>query len=162
MDWRVDALELSIKAVEESDTTDADIALEAKNEDLNKLAEWLGWTDSLDSLESSVRAGDSFQEAFANCSESEEATELAALLSLEEEASASRDWIHGEALIRESYFTDYIEELINDCYSMPKEMTSGEWPWRHVTVDYEAAAEDAKVDYIEVDFDGVTYLIRSC
>lgn len=43
---------------------------------------------------------------------------------------------------------------------MPKELNSGDWPWRHVKVDYEAAAEEAKVDYIEFDWDGVTYLIR--
>ena len=91
----------------------------------------------------------------------DEAAELAALEALAEEASGSPDWLHGETLIRESYFTDYIEELIRDCYEMPKEITSGAWPWRHVTVDYEGAAEEAKADYIEVDFDGVTYLIRA-
>ena len=87
--------------------------------------------------------------------------ELDALLKLQDEASASPDWHHGETLIREDYFTDYIEELINDCYDMPKEMNSGAWPWRHIAIDYEAAAEEAKQDYIEVDFDGATYLIRA-
>jgi hypothetical protein len=91
---------------------------------------------------------------------SAEVDELAALEQLAEEASGSPDWTYGEALIRESYFTDYIEQLINDCYEMPKELNSGEWPWRHVTVDYEEAAEEAKADYIDCDFDGVTYLIR--
>jgi hypothetical protein len=87
--------------------------------------------------------------------------ELAALKSLASEAESSPDWIYGETLIRESHFTDYIEQLIDDCYEMPKELNSGDWPWRHVTVDYEAAAEEAKADYIECDFDGVTYLIRA-
>jgi hypothetical protein len=91
---------------------------------------------------------------------SAEVDELAALEKLAEEASGSPDWTYGESLIRESYFTDYIEQLIDDCYEMPKELNSGEWPWRHVTVDYEAAAEEAKADYIDCDFDGVTYLIR--
>jgi hypothetical protein len=88
--------------------------------------------------------------------------ELATLEKVEEEASASADWKYGEALIRDSYFTKYIEELIDDCYPMPKELNSGDWPWRHVTVDYEGAAEEAKSDYAEVDWDGVTYYIRSC
>ena len=91
---------------------------------------------------------------------SEEVDELAALEKLVEEASGSPDWTYGESLIRESYFTDYIEQLIDDCYEMPKELNSGEWPWRHVTVDYAAASEEAKADYIECDFDGVAYLIR--
>lgn len=87
--------------------------------------------------------------------------ELRVLLVVQSEAERSPDWQHGESLIRESYFTDYIEQLIDDCYEMPKELKSGDWPWRHVTVDYEAAAEEAKQDYTDIDFDGVTFLIRA-
>ncbi|MFC3652706.1 hypothetical protein ACFONN_14200 [Dyella humi] len=43
---------------------------------------------------------------------------------------------------------------------MPKEMNSGKWPWCHMTMDWEAAAEAAKVGYNEVTFNDVTYLIR--
>lgn len=91
----------------------------------------------------------------------EDAAELAALQALAQEAEDSPDWIHGETLIRRSYFVDYIAELINDCYEMPKEMNSGQWPYRHMTMDYEAAANEAEQDYMSVDFDGVEYLIRS-
>lgn len=91
----------------------------------------------------------------------EDHDELMALRELASDGEDSPDWTHGETLIRESYFTDYIRDLINECYEMPKEFGSGSWPYRHMTIDYEAAAEEAKVDYSEVDFDGVTYLIRS-
>lgn len=91
----------------------------------------------------------------------QDTSELDALKSLTEQAENSPDWEYGETLIRESYFTRYIEELIDDCYELPKEFNSGNWPWRHMTMDYEAAAEETKVDYMEVDFDGVTYLIRA-
>ena len=87
--------------------------------------------------------------------------ELDALTKVAEQGSHCSDWPYGETLIRHSYFTSYIEELIRDCYPMPKELSSGEWPWRHVTVDYEAAAAEAQDDYTEIDFDGVTYFIRS-
>jgi hypothetical protein len=87
--------------------------------------------------------------------------ELEALRKLRDEADGSPDWEYGETLIRESYFTDYIEELIRDCYSLPKEMNSGEWPWRHMKIDFEAAADEARADYIEADFNGVTYLIQA-
>jgi hypothetical protein len=87
--------------------------------------------------------------------------ELETLQALASEAEDSPDWVHGETLINESYFTDYIEELINDCYEMPKQMHSGDWPYRHMIIDYEAAAEEAKVDYTEVTFDGNVYLIRA-
>lgn len=92
---------------------------------------------------------------------SDEYTELEHLRALQKQAEDSPDWTHGETLINELYFTDYIEELINDCYDLPKELNSGNWPWRHLTIDYEAAANEAKTDYMEVDFDGVTFLIRA-
>ena len=92
---------------------------------------------------------------------SEEAQELAILLKVQEQAEDCADYQYGEVLIRESYFTDYIKELIDDCYELPKEFNSGAWPWRHMTLDYEAAANEAKDDYTWIDFDGVTYLIRS-
>ena len=92
--------------------------------------------------------------------ESDDAHELKALLALADEAECSPDWLYGETLIHEDYFTDYIEEMINDCYELPKEFNSGDWPWRHMTIDYEAAADEAKQDYMEVNFDGATYYIR--
>jgi hypothetical protein len=89
--------------------------------------------------------------------------ELAMLEDLAKQGEAeSSDWIHGETLIRRSYFVDYTEELINDCYEMPKQMHSGDWPFRHMTIDYEAAAKELEQDYASIDFDGVEYLIRSC
>ena len=91
----------------------------------------------------------------------EEAQELAILLKVQEQADGYSDWEYGETLIRESYFTDYIKELIADCYSIPKEVESGAWPWRHMTLDYQAAADEAEYDYTRIDFDGVDYLIRS-
>ena len=91
----------------------------------------------------------------------EEAQELAALLKVQEQAENCADWQYGEALIRHSYFEQYTEELIADCYPMPKEYESGQWPWRHMTIDYQAAAEELEHDYTMIDFDGVDYLIRS-
>lgn len=90
----------------------------------------------------------------------EEAAELAALKLLAAEGEGSPDWHHGETLIHDDYFTEYTKELIADCYEMPKDFESGNWPWCHFTFDYEAAARDLKVDYFTVDFDGVTYWIR--
>ena len=87
--------------------------------------------------------------------------ELDALRELAAEAESSPDWIHGETLIRASYFVQYITELIDDCYDLPKELTSGQWPYRHITIDFEAAAKEAEQDYISVDFAGVEYLIRA-
>jgi hypothetical protein len=91
-----------------------------------------------------------------------ERIERTLLLKVKEEAEDSPDWEYGEALIRSSYFTSYIKELILDCYELPKEMKDvSKWPWTHLKLDYKEAAREAKADYTEVDFDGVPYLIRA-
>lgn len=93
--------------------------------------------------------------------DAEERKELAALKDLAKQAEVCPDWIHGETLIRRSYFEHYIAELIDDCYDLPAQLKSGEWPYRHIQIDIEAAAQEAEQDYIEVTFDGVEYLIRA-
>lgn len=91
-----------------------------------------------------------------------DAEELAALEAFAAQLEGYGDWAHGESVIREDYFTKYIEELIDDCYpDAAKSANSGEWPYRHMYMDFEAAADEAKADYTEADFDGVTYLMRA-
>jgi hypothetical protein len=102
------------------------------------------------------------RKALADWLESEEATELETLKALAEEGeNESMDWIHGETLIHRRYWVEYTQELIHDCYEMPKEWTAGDWPFRHMTIDYEAAAQELETDYASIDFDGHEYLIRS-
>lgn len=72
----------------------------------------------------------------------------------------SPDWSYGETLIHENYFTAYIEEVIHDCYEMPKEFDGGKWPFNHMSMDWEAAAEEALQDYNTIDADGEAYYIR--
>lgn len=91
----------------------------------------------------------------------DEGQELTKLKDLADQCEGYGDWGHGETLIHEDHFVKYIEELIDDCYELPKELSSGNWPYRHITIDYEAAAEEAKADYTEVDFDGQTYFLRA-
>ena len=90
-----------------------------------------------------------------------ETEELNNLLVFQEECQYSPDWSYGETIIREDYFTDYIKELIDDCFPIPSELNSGEWPWRHMYLDYEAAAEEAKQDYIEFSGPNYNYFIRA-
>lgn len=137
---RIEELEDTLEAAHEEETTEG-----ATNLAFDE------WIDAVIKDQSAAHAHECW----------EEAKELKALKALAEEASSSPDWIHGETLINEDYFTQYIEELINDCYEMPKEMNSGKWPYRHMSINYEEAADEVKVDYMEVDFDGTTYLIRS-
>lgn len=71
------------------------------------------------------------------------------------------DWNDGEVLINDNYFEDYIKDQINDCYDFPDELKSGEWPWNHMVMDWEGAAEDAKQDYNEIEIAGNNFHIRS-
>lgn len=89
------------------------------------------------------------------------ALELEALKSLAREGENAPDWNHGETLIRDSYFEEYTEQLIDDCYpEVSKALSSGEWPMRHLKLDIEDAAQELKADYFDVEFAGVTYWIR--
>lgn len=81
--------------------------------------------------------------------------ELLILQALAEEASgAAPDWEHGETLIRESYFVDYCQELLQDIGALPRDLPD------FLVINWEATAENIEQDYTHVDFGGVTYLIR--
>lgn len=91
-----------------------------------------------------------------------EYAEYIVLKKLAEQCEGYGDWGYGETLISEDYFTDYIRELIDCCYEVSKGVDMSAWPYRHMSIDYEAAADEAKQDYMEVDYDGNTYLMRAC
>ena len=92
--------------------------------------------------------------------ESAELTDLTAFL--HEAMQYNSDADEGETIIAESHFVDYIKELIDDCYDLPAELTSGEWPYRHITINYEAAAEEARADYAELTLRGRNFYILAC
>lgn len=77
------------------------------------------------------------------------------LVALAEECEQySSDWEYSESLIRYSYFEEYMDEMIENCYELPKDMPY----WMSIKLDYEAL----KQDYTEVEFDDIIYYIRSC
>lgn len=137
IDTARDAYEEAVKAfdeaTEESDTTVLEDTCDERKEELDsaktELEEWETGYD---------------------------AEELAALVSLADEADGSPDWKYGETLIRDSYFEDYARELAEDC-GMVKDQDT--WPNR--CIDWAQAADELKQDYTQVDFDGETYWIRA-
>ncbi|MDD3885135.1 MAG: hypothetical protein PHW66_09450 [Gallionella sp.] len=84
------------------------------------------------------------------------AEELKTLKSLADQGEGYGDWEHGETLIRESYFQDYAQELAEDCGMIPKDLA-----WPCTCIDWEQACRELKMDYTEVDFDGVSYFMRA-
>ena len=97
------------------------------------------------------------RKALKEFDESDDGEELTILKKLEEEASGSPDWIYGETLIRDSYFSEYAEELCKDIGDIPKEL-----PWYIANhIDWDGVAREIKADYMSVDFDGIEYWIRA-
>ena len=86
----------------------------------------------------------------------EEQAELKALEALAEDAQSSPDWEYGETLIHEGYFEKYARELAEDIGVIDSQT---EWPL--YCIDWEWAARELKLDYMAVDFAGVTYYIRA-
>jgi hypothetical protein len=86
----------------------------------------------------------------------DEIAELESLKTLASEAEGCADWGHGAGLIRDSYFEEYARELADDLHGRKR---VDEWPYNYI--DWSAAAEALQQDYTSVDFDGVTYWIRS-
>lgn len=68
----------------------------------------------------------------------------------------SSDWEHGEILIRYSYWQEYVQEMLEDCGDIPKNL-----PW-YIAIDWETTADNISQDYALVEFDGVEYYIRNC
>jgi hypothetical protein len=82
-----------------------------------------------------------------------------ALLKLEQEMGgnlqASAD--NEPTMIAEQDFEAYAQELAEDIGAIDR---NANWPLNHI--DWEAAANELKQDYMSVEFDGETYLVRSC
>ena len=110
--------------------------------------------DTIFSIDVIERIGE-LEEIEAQDLTEEDAQELATLKALAGEAEGyASDWTHGETLIRDSYFKEYAEQLAEDTGDIDK---NAKWP--HTCIDWERAAKELQMDYIAVDFDGVTYWI---
>lgn len=85
----------------------------------------------------------------------DEKAELEALESLQNDTEGyADDWAHGATLIRDSYFTEYAEELCKDIGDLPDKIPG------YIVIDWEETAENIRQDYTSVEFDGVTYWVR--
>lgn len=113
--------------------------------------EWARWNDEPD-------LGDYIRDAAEDCRHPAyaEANEYKLLCDLRDEAQGCGDWKYGEILVRDSYFTDYSQQLAEDIGAVNENAL-----WPNNCIDWEWAARELKMDYTAVDFDGVTYWIRS-
>lgn len=72
-----------------------------------------------------------------------------------EEGESLSDWTYGETLILDDYFQTYAQQLADDIGAVKGE------GWPNHCIDWEAAAEELKMDYTAIEIDGTTYWARS-
>ena len=63
------------------------------------------------------------------------------------------DW-YPITLIRDSYFKEYTQELLEDCGDLPANIP------HYIAIDWETTARNIRVDYTQVDILGSTYWTR--
>ena len=82
--------------------------------------------------------------------EREELTTLRALS--DEGRSIFPDWTHGVSLVRDSYFTEYTQELAEDIGAIGP---NRQWPFHYI--DWDAAADALRMDFTSIEIEGSTY-----
>lgn len=63
------------------------------------------------------------------------------------------DWTYGATLVSEDAWVDYATDYIQEAYYG---VTWTDFPYSHM--DWEAAADELREDYYEIEIDGETYL----
>lgn len=98
------------------------------------------------------------QETMKNSDDQSDQEELAALKELASQAEGYGDWDHGETLILEEYFHEYIKQLVEDTSDVDlKNLPS----YIADNINWEGVADDMKADYTEVTWHGYTYFMRA-
>ena len=82
--------------------------------------------------------------------------ELEELEALKEEISNNSDegFEYGIQLIHENYIDDYLDELLESCGYIPKDMPS----W--IEINWQATYDNMKEDYHEIELNGNTFYVR--
>lgn len=112
------------------------------------------YDDVIDSREIIERIGYLTNQCEDDFLDYDEYNELVTLSDLAEECSdLSSDWEYGEPLIHRDYFETYMDEMVEGCYEIPKNMPF----WMSIKLDYAALGQD----YSSVFFGGQEYLIRN-
>ena len=81
--------------------------------------------------------------------------ELGKLWALKKEIADNEEWEGGITLINDAYFEDYAREYAEDVGAINRDTA---WPAN--CIDWEQAADELRMDYSEVELDGVTYYFR--
>jgi hypothetical protein len=113
--------------------------------------------ERVEELESELQGETPDGTTWKGTEEAEELTALRALLGELAGAGGDAQW-RGDwypvTLIRESHFVGYVQELLEDCGTIPKDLP------HYVHIDWERTSRDIRTDYSGAEFHGVTYWFR--
>jgi len=119
--------------------------IEELTEQLEELDEDVG--EEAEDLRAEI---ESYEKDFEDCEE-----EYMFLVALKEAFEGYGDWEYGEEIINDDYFADFAKQFAEEIYDLPDS-----WPANHI--DWEAAADALKEDYMSVDIANVgTFWMRS-
>lgn len=149
---RIEELESELETLTEAvDDTSGEV-----DETLQALDAAEGEDEIAEARENHEKALEAHADANSELTDWDGAEELKILKAFADEGEASPDWQHGETCIREDYFTEYAQELAEECCEVPAERR---WPF--TCIDWEQAARELKMDFTTAEFDGVTYYLRA-
>ncbi len=80
--------------------------------------------------------------------------ELTRLTDFRDENKDGGEWDYGQTFIHADAFLDYVQEMVVDIGDLPSDI-----PY-YIAIDWEQTAENVRMDYSYVDFDGEEYLTR--
>ena len=107
-----------------------------------------GYLDIIDSRDIETRID--YLESLENERDEDEQEELDNIINLRDSVLSS-EWKHGLTLINDSYFVDYVRETAEDCGDISRNLPS------YIEIDWDSTADNVKVDYSKVEFDGSTF-----
>lgn len=110
------------------------------------------YAELLQEIEDADAAVDAAEQDFGT----DEEAELAELEAIENDMDA-RAFRDGETMVPEHMFTEYAEQLAEDC----GDYNSRDAKWPYTCIDWEKAANDLKQDYSTVTYQGTDYYVRS-
>lgn len=135
---------------------EAEEAITEAEEALRQADEGVNTSELQEAICKAVEAREKALDVLDEFDDTAEGEELVMLKAVAEEGeNYADDWNHGVALIRDSYFRTYAEELADDLGVVSRDL---EWPL--TCIDWRRAAEELKEDYTAIEFDGVTYWVR--
>ena len=142
----------------ESLKNDYESDLESLNDELNDLQNELYDIENEEDIDNKLEEISDKESEIQECEfeYNRYAEELEELEALKEEISDNADegFEYGIQLIHENYIDDYLDELLEDCDNLPKDLPH----W--IKIDWQATYDNMKEDYNEIELNGNTFYIR--